>query len=38
MSGTVWDLFILVVKVVGVFAALMVTVDPSAGLPVEKSV
>ena len=26
MSGTVWDVFILVVKVVGVFAALMLTV------------
>src|SRR5215218_3487502 len=26
MSGIVWDLFILVVKVVGVFAALMLTV------------
>ena len=26
MSETVWDLFILAVKVVGVFAALMVTV------------
>ena len=26
MTGTIWDIFILLVKVVGVFAALMVTV------------